>query len=361
MTAVSTAPTPARFQLGRRFTLENGSALPDLEIAYRTWGTLSAAADNAVVVCHALTGSPDVDRWWAALIGPGRALDPARDFIIASNALGGCYGTTGPRSRDASGARLRSRFPKVTVRDQVDVQIALANHLGVRGITLVIGGSMGGLQAIEWPLLDDRVRAVATIAASARHSAWCMGWSEAQRLALSADPAWRDGDYADDAPPRAGLAAARAVAMLTYRTAASLGRRFGRLSGADVFDERAAHPTESAVSNWLRHHGAALDARFDARSYWTLLAAMDSHDVGRGRGGVKAALARVTQRTLVVSIPSDALYVSAEQREMARLLPNAEYVELDSEHGHDGFLIDAARLEPVVRAFRNDAVVARAA
>jgi homoserine O-acetyltransferase len=361
MSTFAPSPDTRVFRLGRAFPLESGAVLDDLVLAYRTWGRLNAAGDNAVVVCHALTGSADADRWWAPLFGAGRALDPERDFIVCSNVLGGCYGSLGPATRDAAGRRLGIRFPAVTIRDQVRAQIALADALGIRGIRLVIGGSMGGLQALEWPLLDARVAAVATIAASGHHSAWCIGWSEAQRHAIAADPRFRGGDYADDAPPDAGLAAARAIAMLTYRTARSLEARFGRHPGGAVFGERAARPEAPAVANWLAHHGASLVARFDALSYWRLLEAMDSHDLARGRGSYREVLRRITQPVLVVSIPTDALYVPAEQAELAERLPDAERVELDSEHGHDGFLIDADRLEPIVRAFRSGREVARAA
>jgi homoserine O-acetyltransferase len=361
MSAFVLSPETRIFRLGRPFALESGAVLDDLAVAYRTWGRLSPAADNAVIVCHALTGSADADLWWAPLFGAGRALDPDRDFIVCANVLGGCYGSTGPATRDAAGRRLGTRFPAVTIRDQVRTQIALADALGIRGIRLVIGGSMGGLQALEWPLLDKRVGAVATIAASGRHSAWCIGWSEAQRQALAADPRFRGGDYADDAHPEAGLAAARAIAMLTYRTARSLDARFGRHLGGGVFGERAARPDAPAVANWLSHHGASLVARFDALSYWRLLEAMDSHDLGRGRGSYREVARRIQTPVLVVSIPTDALYVPAEQAELAELLPDAELVELDSEHGHDGFLIDAGRLEPIVRAFRSGREVARAA
>lgn len=361
MSGLVLAPETQRFRLGRPFPVEGGAVLDDLVVAYRSWGRLSPSADNVVVVCHALTGSADADRWWAPLFGPGLALDPERDFIICANVLGGCYGSSGPVTRDADGRRLGARFPTVTIRDQVRAQKALLDALGIRGIRLVIGGSMGGLQALEWPLLDQRVAAVATIAASGRHSAWCIGWSEAQRHALAADPRFRGGDYDDHTHPDAGLAAARAIAMLTYRTARSLDARYGRHPGMALFGDRAARPEAPAVANWLAHHGQSLVARFDALSYWRLLEAMDSHDLARGRGAYREVLSRVTQPVLVVSIPSDALYVPAEQQELAELLPDAELVELDSVHGHDGFLIDADRLEPIVRAFRMGREVARAA
>ncbi len=326
--------------------LESGEALPNTQIAFRTWGRLSARADNAVIVCHALTGSADADDWWAPLFGAGRAIDPERDFIVCSNVLGGCYGSTGPTSPAPDGRPWGARFPSVTIRDQVHAQILLANALGIRHIRLVIGGSMGGLQALEWALLDpDRVDAVASVAAAARHSPWCMAWSEAQRLALAADPKYRDGHYPPADPPVAGLAAARAMAMVSYRSPGALASRFSRNGDAPYSTD------DGSVQGWLRHHGQALTRRFDANSYRVLLDAMDTHDLGRGRGGCGTALANLHQPVLVGSVTSDALYVPADQFELATLLPFATLVAIDSPHGHDGFLIDAARFEPALRRF----------
>ena len=322
--------------------LDCGEVLPDLELAFRSWGRLSPTADNAVVVCHALTGTADADDWWAPLFGPGLALDPERDFIVCSNVLGGCYGSTGPTSIAPDGRPWGGRFPRLTVRDQVRAQMRLANALGIQKIRLVIGGSMGGLQALEWALLDpDRVEAIATVAASACQSSWCVAWSEAQRLALAADPKYRDGAYPPDDPPVAGLAAARAMAMIGYRSPGSLERRFGRRTEAGF-----------SVAAWLRHHGDALVRRFDANSYRVLLDSLDSHDISRDRGSLPEILAGIAQPALVVSIANDALYVPADQDLLARHLPQGELARLESEHGHDGFLIDAERIEPLVRDFR---------
>ena len=338
--------------LGQPFSLESGRNIPGVEVAYRTWGRLSANGDNAVIVCHALTGSADVDEWWSELFGPGKTLDPERDFIVCSNVLGGCYGTSGPASLAPDGRVWSCRFPRITVRDQVRLQIQLANHLGIRSIRFVIGGSMGGLQALEWALLDpERVRAVVSIAATGRHSAWCAAWSEAQRQALRTDPRFRGGRYALNHPPRRGLAAARTVAMISYRSPVSLENRFGRASGREVFAARAEAPDELAVRNWLRYHGQALGERFDANAYLTLIDAMDTHDLARGRGVYEQVLAQVRQPVLVGSVMSDALYVPPEQHNLAFLLPRGELFEIDSEHGHDGFLIDAAMFEPRIRRF----------
>lgn len=352
MSGFTLSPDTRRLRLGRNIPLESGAVLPQLDVAFRTWGRLNPAADNAVVVCHALTGSADADGWWAPLFGPGNALDPERDFIVCANVLGGCYGSTGPTSEAPDGRPYGARFPRITVRDQVDAQRRLLDALGVRGIRLAIGGSMGGLQALEWALLDARVQAVASIAASGRHSPWCIAWSEAQRQAITADAKFAGGHYDPADPPRAGLAAARAIAMLTYRTAGSLAARYGRAPGADVFGTRAKRPDEPAVAGWLSHHGDLLNQRFDANTYLRLIDAMDSHDVGRGRGGLAAACARLQQPTLVVSIPDDALYVPADQQELAAALPDARFAVLDSAHGHDGFLLDAEALAPIVRGFR---------
>ncbi|MGN6321581.1 MAG: homoserine O-acetyltransferase MetX [Dyella sp.] len=335
--------------------LEHGGTL-SYRLAYRTWGRLSAKADNAVIVCHALTGSADADEWWPAMFGANKALDPGRDFVVCSNVLGGCYGSTGPASCDASGRRYGNAFPLLTIRDQVQAQMFLADALGIRRIKLVIGGSMGGLHSLEWALMDPlRVQAVAIIAASAEHSAWCMAWSEAQRLALRADSKFREGNYDASDPPLAGLAAARAIAMATYRSPSALQERYGRNTGASVFGERASAPGDFAVRAWLRHHARQFIERFDTHCYLALLDAMDSHDVGRGRGGTKAALGRVMQPSLVVAIDSDGLYSPAEQMSLSADLPRARFVQLHSLHGHDGFLIDAANLEPHVRHFRKDA------
>ena len=328
------------------FELECGTVLDNVSVAYGTWGRLTPAADNAVVICHALTGSPDADLWWGDLIGREKALDPDRDFIICTNVLGSCYGTTGPTSpRSENCSSWGPDLPPITVRDMVEVQRRLLDALGVRRVRLVIGGSLGGMQVLEWVLADERVRAAAVIAASARHSAWCIAQSEAQRAAIAADPRWEGGRYPPENPPAAGLAAARMMAMCSYRTPASLEDRFGRaaLPGGDFH-----------ISDWLHHHGGALVDRFDANSYISLTRAMDRHDVGRSRGGVEATLESIALPVLVVSIDSDGLYPPAEQEFMARLIPEAELYTIHSPHGHDAFLIETAELEERIRRFRED-------
>jgi homoserine O-acetyltransferase len=331
--------------LRQPFVLDSGVRLPGVELAYRTWGELSGNADNAVIVCHALTGNADADEWWAPLFGRGRTLDPEKHFIVCSNALGSCYGSTGPTSQAPDGRPWGSRFPRISIRDQVRAQIALADELGIARIRFVIGGSMGGLQALEWALQDpQRTEAVVCVAASGRHSPWCLVWSEAQRLALRTDPRFRNGDYPADDPPVDGLAAARAIAMVSYRSAQSLDQRFGRSPCADSPDDFAARA-------WLRYHARALVERFDANCYLSLIDAMDTHDLAYGRGDYAEVLAGIRQPVLVGSIGSDALYVPAEQRFLAEHLAHARWLAIDSAHGHDGFLIDAERFEPGIRRF----------
>jgi homoserine O-acetyltransferase len=335
---------PRLFALEEAVELECGVALDDVNVAYRSWGRLSTAGDNAVVICHALTGSADADLWWGDLIGTSKALDPDRDFIVCSNVLGSCYGTTGPTSpRRPGGPSWGPDFPPITVRDMVKVQRRLLDSLGVLRIRLVIGGSLGGLQTLEWLLSDDRVQSATVIAASARHSAWCIAQSEAQRAAIAADPRWAGGRYQPSTPPAAGLAAARMMAMCSYRTPASFEDRFGRdaIPGGDF-----------QISGWLHHHGGALVDRFDANAYVSLTRAMDRHDVGRGRGGVETALESIEQPVLVVSVDTDGLYPPAEQGFLAGLIPGAELFTINSPHGHDAFLIETEVLEGRVRAFR---------
>ncbi len=316
------------------FQLDFGETLPELQVAYRTWGRLSPGQDNAVLVCHALTGSADVDLWWPGVLGPGRALDPARDFVICSNVLGSCYGTTGPSSLDpTSGTVWGERFPEITVRDMVRAQALLLDALGVRRLALVVGGSLGGMQVLEWGVMyPERVAAMIPIATAGRSSAWCLAFSEAQRAALQAANCGRRG-----------LAVARMIAMCTYRSPAELAARFGRTaSTAEGF----------AVQGYLRHQGEKLVARFDPHAYRVLLRAMDTHDVSRWRGEYEAVLRRVEVPALVLSIDSDVLFFPEEQQELARLLPRAELVTLASRHGHDGFLVDADAVNAAIVAFR---------
>ncbi len=339
------APETRFLRLPGELPLELGGRLPGVQVAYRTWGALDAEGRNAVVVCHALTGSADVDRWWTQMFGRGQALDPDRDFVVCANILGSCYGTTGPSSTDpATGRPWLGDFPAYTVRDMVRLQRELLRALGVNRVRMVIGGSLGGMQTLEWALMyPELVEAIVPIANPSRHSPWAIGLSEAQRQAIFADPLWKGGRYDPERPPAAGLAAARMMAMCTYRSRDSFEERFGRRpQTADVF----------AVESYLRYQGEQLVDRFDAATYVGLTEAMDSHDVARGRGDHEEVLRGLKAPALVVSIPSDVLYLPAEQEEFARLLPNGRLARLESPHGHDAFLIEVEALSAMVAGFR---------
>lgn len=327
------------------FGLESGEVLENVEIAYRTWGERANAAEHTILICHALTGSADVEAWWPGIIGAGKAFDPARDFIVCANILGSCYGTTGPANlKPGADARYRADFPRISVRDMVELERELLDALGIEHIELVTGPSLGGMQALEWAAMyPERVGSVVPIGVGGRHSAWCIGISEAQRAAIAADPNWQDGYYSDDATPDAGLAAARMMAVCTYRSRDSFEERFGR--------EKRAEDVYQAQS-YLRHQGEKINARFDANTYVTLTHAMHTHDLARGRGDYAEVLADLSQPALVVSVSSDALYPPCEQLELAKYMPNANYAVLDSVHGHDGFLIETEALGNLVADFR---------
>jgi len=333
--------------IGAPFSLESGEILERVQVAYRCWGRLAPSAGNAVLVCHALTGSADVDRWWEGMLGEGRALDPARDFIVCANTLGSCYGTTGPASHRPGGdGPWGPDFPRVTIRDMVRLQSQLLDRLGIQRLRMVIGGSLGGMQALEWAAsFPERVESAVVIAAPARQSAWPIALSHAQRAAITADPRFRHGRYPPDDPPKEGLAVARMIAMCSYRSWESLEGRFGR---------EEAPGGGFQVESYLRHQGRKLAGRFDANSYIALTRAMDSHDLGRGRGGVRAALAGVEQPVLVVAIDSDVLFPAEEQWQLVEGLPQGRLGWLASPHGHDAFLIETEALGRLVRRFREE-------
>ncbi len=298
--------------------LEAGCVLPEVRLAYETWGELDATASNAVLVLHALTGDSHVagppgpghptPGWWEALVGPGRTLDPQRWFVVAPNIVGGCQGSTGPSSSAPDGRPWGSRFPLVTARDTVAAETVLADALGVERWACVIGGSMGGMRALEWAATEpERVERLFLLACPAATSADQIGWAAPQLTAIRTDPGWRGGDYYDASPgqgPHVGMGIARRIAHLSYRSALELDTRFGRAH------QDGEHPWSGgryAVESYLDHHGAKLARRFDAGSYVRLTELMTAHDVGRGRGGVAAGLARVTARTLVAGVSSDRL------------------------------------------------------
>lgn len=339
------SPDTQFFKLPGLLTLESGIELADVEVAYRTWGDISNAKERAILICHALTGSADADAWWPGIIGTDCAFDPAHDFIICCNILGGCYGTCGPVSPHPQRHGLyQADFPQITVRDMVTLQAALLDHLGVNKLELVIGPSLGGMQALEWAMMfPQRVQSIVPVGASGRHSAWCIGITEVQRAAIETDPNWNDGFYADGEPPEKGLAVARMMAMCSYRSWHNMEQRFAR--------ERQPSG-EFKVQSYLRYQGQKINTRFDANAYVRLTQAMNSHDVARGRCAYPDVLRSIAQPALVVSVRSDILYPPAEQKFLADYLPNAEYRILDSDDGHDGFLMNTRELGELLKSFR---------
>jgi homoserine O-acetyltransferase/O-succinyltransferase len=332
------------------FSPERGGVLPSVRVAYETWGTLAADGGNAVLVEHALTGDSHVvgapgpghptPGWWDGLIGPGAPLDTDRFFVVCPNVLGGCQGTTGPSSRAPDDGPWGSRFPEVTVGDQVRVEAALADALGIERWACVVGGSMGGMRALEWSVaMPERVATLFFLASGAVASADQIGTQTTQQAAIRADPRWAGGDYDLTEPPVDGLGVARRIAHLTYRSALELGERFGT---------RVQEDGRFAVASYLEHHADKLGRRFDAGSYVLLTETMNSWDVGRGRGGVEAALARVTARSVVAGVDSDRLYPIAQQQQVADALGVPLQV-IASPYGHDGFLIETAAVGRLLR------------
>ena len=338
--------------------LERGRRIPSVRIAYETWGTLNADGSNAVLVLHALTGDSHVlgdpgpghptAGWWSANIGPGEAVDTDIWFVVAPNMLGGCQGSTGPASHSPLGREWASDFPFITIRDQVAAQIAFSDTLGIERWAVVIGGSMGGMQALEWAVgYPDRLERVAVLAAPPTSRADQIALNFVQIEAVRMDPGFADGDYYDAADgdgPHRGLALARRMALLNYRSPGELNDRFERSwqSGLSPLGGGGRY----AVESYLDFHGNKFSRRFDANSYITLVEAMNSHDIGRDRGGVAAALGRITAKTLVLGIDSDRLFPVEGQVLIARHVPDnidgTEATVISSDFGHDGFLIEDA-------------------
>ncbi|MFF4263356.1 homoserine O-acetyltransferase [Streptomyces virginiae] len=355
---------PGRRRWHRRsqpLELEGGGVLPGVRLAYETWGRLVPDRSNAVLVLHALTGDSHVAGaagsghptagWWDALVGPGRALDTNRWFVVAPNVLGGCQGSTGPASAGPGGRPWGGSFPRLTQRDQVRAESGLADALGVERWALVVGGSMGGMRALEWAVGEPgRVAALLLLACPAAASADQIAWATAQIHAIRADPHWRGGDYHDAGAgqgPHTGLGIARRIAHVTYRSAEELQARFGHLAQDG---EQPRLGGRYRVESYLDHQAAKLVRRFDAASYVALAEAMNAHDIGRGRGGIRTALGRVTARTVVAGVDSDRLYPLAQQEELAAGIPSAGGVRvIRSPYGHDGFLLEAEQVAVLVR------------
>jgi len=342
--------------------LDSGGRLDHLEIAYRTYGALNTDRSNAVLICHALTGDQHVASnhpitgkpgWWTQMVGPGKPLDPARHFIICSNVIGGCMGSTGPSSvNPATGKLWGLSFPVITIADMVRAQTLLIDALGIDTLFAVVGGSMGGMQALQWASdYPERVYSVVCLASAPRHSAQNIALHELGRQAIMADPNWRGGDYAgQNVRPEKGLGVARMAAHITYLSEQALQRKFGRELQRNGLSW--GFDADFQVESYLRHQGAAFVDRFDANSYLYITRATDYFDMAAGHGGLLAEAFRKARdvRFCVLSFTSDWLYPTPESRSIVRALNAAgarvSFLEIDSDKGHDAFLLD----EPVMRS-----------
>ena len=366
----ATATVPATRRTARvadqsdPFITEHGTILHQVDLTYETWGQLNDDGDNALLIIHALTGDShaashrddDQPGWWESLIGPGKAIDTSRFFVICPNNLGSCYGSTGPESIDpATGQPYRLSFPMLTVRDLVSAQARLLDRLGIRSLQGVIGGSLGGMQVLEWAAMyPDRVEKAIPVAASGRFSAQGIAFNEIQRRVIMLDPAWNEGNYLPERAPSAGLAIARMVGVITYQSDELMAARFGRNPDAR-YTNWPAFLQRYDVEGYLNYQGDKLARRFDPNSYLYLTRAMDSHDLGRDRGSYESGLCRITAPTLMIGIRSDILFPAYLVREVSDRLHDigrdGRYIELDSPNGHDAFLNDTARLGDAIGEF----------
>ena len=376
--------------------LDNGLLLPQAVLGFETWGTLNDAGDNAILVLHALTGDPHVSRgvstsdmpdflateaeregWWAGIIGPGAVIDTNRYFVLAPNILGGCYGSTGPSSLipegyPGEGTPWGSSFPQVTIRDSVRAEAILAHQLGITSFRMVIGGSLGGARALEWAAcFPELVRGCAVIASGPAATGEQIAWAHAQNLAIRMDPAFARGNYYGGPEPKQGLALARRIAHTTYRSPAELEHRFGRKPNPKVAGSVVPliDGTESvtsgtigeprgryAIESYLDHHGRKLVDRFDANSYLVVNEALISHNVARDRGCLSQALASSFCQWVVAAVSTDRLFFPHESQVLADALPGDVQVDIiESDHGHDGFLVETDQVERILaRALAKD-------
>ncbi len=361
-----------RFGLNRHavlpgpLALDGGGVLAPVEIAYETHGTLNADASNAILICHALTGDQHVASphpitgkpgWWTRMVGPGKPIDTDRYCVIASNVIGGCMGSSGPASLAADGKPYAMRFPVITIRDMVRAQAMLIDHLGIDRLFSVVGGSMGGMQAMGWAATyPKRVASALIIASTARHSAQNIAFHEVGRQAIMADPNWRDGDYyVGGTPPTAGLSVARMAAHITYLSEQGLTEKFGRrLQARDA--KSFGFDADFQVESYLRHQGLSFTDRFDANSYLYITRAIDYFDLAEDYGGILANAFQASQtRFCVLSFDTDWLYPTAQSKQLVHAL-NASgapvsFVELSSPFGHDAFFLDVPELDRVIDGF----------
>jgi len=354
-----------RFVQFESISLDSGASLAPADVAYQTYGELNSGRSNAILIEHAFSGdahaagiSAETGKpgWWDSMIGPGKAFDTDKYFVICSNVLGGCRGTTGPSSiHPATGKPYAMTFPVITIADMVRLQKMLISHLGIRRLLSVSGGSMGGMQVLEWAVsYPEMVASAIPIASTARHSAQQIAFNEVGRQAIMADPDWNEGNYYDGKPPARGLAVARMVGHITYMSDESMRHKFGRrLRGKDSFGFDFS--AEFEVESYLRYRGSQFVDRFDANSYLYITKAMDYFDLTNGQKSLAAALERATARFLVISFTSDWLYPSYQSQNMVNALRSRNrdvaYCELPSNYGHDAFLVEVGEQTELVRGF----------
>ena len=331
------------FAHDKPFLLESGATLPGIEISYYTYGTLNAEGSNVIWICHALTANADPTDWWQGFVGKDCVIDPAKYFIVCANILGSCYGSSGPLNINPETQQpYYHLFPSITIRDMVNAHMLLRAHLKIETIHLLIGGSMGGYQAIEWALMEkDRIQQLFLLATSPTESAWGIAVHTAQRLAIEADQSWKENTAHAG---KKGLKAARAIGMLTYRNYGIMVK-----TQSDTDAEKLDH---YKAASYILHQGNKLSDRFNAYSYWLLTKALDTHHIARGRGGnTDTVLKSIGQRTLIIGISSDILCPLIEQQHMAAQMPNASLIEIDSVYGHDGFLVETEKISAHLKAW----------
>jgi homoserine O-acetyltransferase/O-succinyltransferase len=358
-----------RFSFGTAddpMVLESGHTLSPVDVVYETYGTPNEDRSNAILICHALSGDAHVagfhhpkDKrtgWWDEMVGPGKVIDTDRWWVICPNILGSCRGTTGPGSiNPATGALYGPDFPVITIGDMVEVQHRLIEHLGIERLYAVIGGSLGGFQVLEWSVrFPGKVRSAVSIAAAPTLSAQGLAFNAVGRTAVLTDPGWQEGRYETEEGPRHGLAIARMIGHITYLSEVAMDARFGRkLQSADRYNYEFS--TEFAVESYLKHQGRSFTERFDANSYLYITKAMDYFDLSRDHGGLDRAFTDATARFLVISYTSDWLFTTRDSREIVRALlrnkKDVSYIDIDSQYGHDAFLVESERLGRIMAPF----------